>query len=459
MTFVFNSNGICFKFELENKNTLNSSIMTSAEDIAFHYETKRYNFGRPVSILEEKGSKVISIEPDPQLKEKYQFINPLSQGTQATADYSSHLVNTLITQTKAEDVVHKEGGWPQGIDPTNAPSCKQRRLKIEKGDNFLPSIRKLAPLAYTTAKLNCTIDLYSEHFQHSEENTHIVDPMVRTIGVFRDPKENRLISSISWSPDSQGDRHVAICYTPKDVSNPSACYDSYIYNIDCPSVPEMTLYPRSPLVCLEYNNKDANFLVGGMTHGSICLWDVRQGSLPVWTSSIEKSHRDTVYSVKWISSKTAFECVSCSTDGKAMTWDTRSTTEPLEVIKLTAPEEVIPPGFVPPFGGRCLDYHTGMPTKFMVGTQEGLVLSVNRKATDRSNRIANIFPGHYGPVLAVHRHPVETKFFASVSDWSVRVFSSNSSSPNTSTTRLLNKLRLGIITNNGYIYRKYKRKD
>jgi len=189
------------------------------------------------------------------------------------------------------------------------------------------------------------------------------------------------------------------------------------------------LHPPSPLKCIEYNSKDSNFLVGGMTHGSLSLWDIRQGSLPVWTSAIEKSHHDAVSSVKWISSKTAFECVSVSADGTAMTWDTRSNTEPIESISLTPSPEMIPEGFTGPFGGCSLDYHTGVPTKYMVGTVEGLVLTVNRKSSDPNNRISGVFPGHYGPVYAVRRHPTDTKYFCSVSDWCCRFFTEDNKTP------------------------------
>ncbi|OHS93548.1 intermediate dynein chain [Tritrichomonas foetus] len=112
-----------------------------------------------------------------------------------------------------------------------------------------------------------------------------------------------------------------------------------------------------------------------------------------------------------------------------MTWDTRSNTSPLETIQLAPAPENLPEGFAPPFGGRCLDYHTGVPTKYMVGTVEGLVMSVNRKASDPSTRISGVFPGHYGPVYAVRRHPTDTKYFASVSDWCCRFFTEDNKTP------------------------------
>ena len=400
------------------------------DQISFHYKTKRINFGRPTSVFEDTNTRIfMSIDPDPELREKYEAINPYSVGVQASVSYSSHSVNTEVTQTKSEDIVHKEGGWPQGIDPTNAPSCKQTRSKIEKKENYIPTLRQLSQEAERTVKLNLSIDLFKDHFPAIESAPVIADPSMRTISIFRDKFEERMVSSISWEATSSAAKRVALCYTPKDLSNPTAHYESFIYNLECPSMPEYELHPPSALLCLEYNTKDSNFLVGGMHHGSLCLWDIRQGALPVWTSAIESSHRGGVNAVRWISSKTAFECVSVSSDGTAMTWDTRSNTSPLETVPLTPATENLPEGFAPPFGGKCLDYHTGVPTKYMVGTVEGLVMSVNRKASDPATRISGVFPGHYGPVYAVRRHPTDTKYFASISDWCCRFFTEDNKTP------------------------------
>ncbi|KAH0792997.1 axonemal outer arm dynein intermediate chain 1 [Histomonas meleagridis] len=400
--------------------------MASTIDLSYHYKTRRTDFGRPTNILEETNARLfLSIEPDPELRSKYEAINPFGIGIQASIPYSCHSVNTEITKIESKDVYHKEGGWPQGVDSTNATSCKQTRQKFEKRDGYVSKLRDMSITAENTVKLNQSIDLYSDHFSTSDKTTTVIDPQIKTINIFRDRFPSRQISTISWSSD----KRIAICYTPTDLSSSSTHYESFIYNLECPSLPEYELHPSSPITCLEYNSKDNNILVSGMSHGTLCLWDLRQGSLPIWTSAIEKSHRDIVNSVKWINSKTAFECVSVSSDGTTMTWDTRSTYEPLETITLLPSQEMIPKGYQGPFGGRCIDYHTGVPTKYMVGTIEGLVLTINRKSSDPNNRISNIFPGHYGPIYSVCRHPIETKYFCTISDWSCKFYTEDNKTP------------------------------
>ena len=41
------------------------------------------------------------------------------------------------------------------------------------------------------------------------------------------------------------------------------------------------------------------------------------------------------------------------------------------------------------------------PTKFMVGTEQGVILLCNRKAKNPQDRIAAGFSGHYGPIYAL----------------------------------------------------------
>jgi len=87
--------------------------------------------------------------------------------------------------------------------------------------------------------------------------------------------------------------------------------------VENPNKPEMSLRPAgSPLVCVEYNPKDSHILVGGQYNGQVLYWDTRKGSQPVDMSLVEHSHRDPVYKVIWISSKTGTECFSASSDGQ-----------------------------------------------------------------------------------------------------------------------------------------------
>jgi WD40 repeat protein len=69
-----------------------------------------------------------------------------------------------------------------------------------------------------------------------------------------------------------------------------------------------------------------------MFSGQVAFWDVRKGSTPVDMSILESSHRDPVYNVLWINSKSGTEFFSSSTDGQV-----RNILYFLQVLILLAP--------------------------------------------------------------------------------------------------------------------------
>jgi dynein intermediate chain 2 len=83
-------------------------------------------------------------------------------------------------------------------------------------------------------------------------------------------------------------------------------------------------------------------------------WDTRKGPYPVDSSTIEKSHRDPVYNVAWVQSKTGSEFFSTSTDGQVLWWDIRKLSDPTESMLLD-PEKN---GQV--VGGVVLDFESTM---------------------------------------------------------------------------------------------------
>lgn len=90
------------------------------------------------------------------------------------------------------------------------------------------------------------------------------------------------------------------------------------------------------------------------------------------------------------------ECFTTSTDGYIYWWDIRKLGEPTEHLYLNKnPKEN------KPMGGLVLEYEPTMPTKFMVGTEQGVILSCNRKAKSPSDKIVASFSQHYGPIYAL----------------------------------------------------------
>lgn len=59
----------------------------------------------------------------------------------------------------------------------------------------------------------------------------------------------------------------------------------------------------------------------------------------------------------------------------------------------------------------------------MVGTEQGLVISGNRKAKTPAEKIVCTYEGHHGPVYALQRNPFFPKNFLTAGDWVARIWS------------------------------------
>jgi len=197
--------------------------------------------------------------------------------------------------------------------------------------------------------------------------------------------------------------------------------NSYIWDVNNPNTPESTLTPASPLCCLEYNPKDPHLLVGGSYNGLVSYFDTRKGDQPVDASIIEKSHRDPVFKIKWLHGKTPNECASTSTDGQVLWWDIRRLGEPTECLLLEDKSEGNRT-----MGATCMEY-TGM--KFLVGTEQGKIISCSRKGKTNADKLGVVYEGHCGPVYGVERNAFFPKYYVTAGDWTVRMWNEELRAP------------------------------
>ncbi|XP_036197654.1 dynein intermediate chain 2, axonemal [Myotis myotis] len=394
-------------------------------EIVYVYVKKRSEFGKHCNFSDRQAELHIDIPPNPELAEQFMERNPVDTGIQCSTSMSEHEANTERFEMETRGVNHVEGGWPKDVNPLELEQTIRFRKKVEKDENYINTIMQLGLIMEHCVKQNNAIDIYQEYFD-DEDAVEVTEeaPSAKTINVFRDPQEiKRSATHLSWHPD--GNRKLAVAYSclnfqraPEDMS-----HDSYIWDLESPNRPETVLKPSSPLVTLEYNPKDSHVLLGGCYNGQIACWDTRKGSLVAELSTIEFSHRDPVYGTIWLQSKTGTECFSASTDGQVMWWDIRKLSEPTEVVimDITRKEQL-----QNALGAISLEFESTLPTKFMVGTEQGIVISCNRKAKTQAEKIVCTFPGHHGPVYALQRNPFYPKNFLTVGDWTARIWSEES---------------------------------
>ncbi|NXV31712.1 DNAI2 protein, partial [Rissa tridactyla] len=404
-------------------------------EIIYVYTRKRSEFGRPCSFSDRPAVVNVDIPPDPSMASNFVLRNPVDSYVQHTSDMSEHEVNTERVEVESRGVNHVEGGWPKDINPQEVEQTIRFRKKVEKDENYVNTIMHLGTLMEHCVKQNNAINIYEEYFGE-EEMAEVEDepPSAKTINVIskltsffdvllskRDPNvTKRTATHLSWHPDTC--KKLAVAYSSlefqqnvKDMS-----FDSYIWDLENPNKPELVLKPSSPLVSLEYNPKDSHVLVGGCYNGQMAYWDTRKGGLPMEVSTVEVSHRDPVYGAIWLQSKTGTECFSASTDGQVLWWDVRKLSEPTESLVLDITRKGLLENAL---GAVTLEFEPTMPTKFMVGTEQGIVIACNRKAKTPPEKITSTYSGHIGPVYALVRNPFYPKVFLTVGDWTARIWS------------------------------------
>ena len=122
---------------------------------------------------------------------------------------------------------------------TNSQRISTQKSR-QSNKNLLPT-----PKAHCKTAHYCR-DLFSDHWKADDPQPSIQEPSIRPFSILRDQFPGRSISSLSWS-DLTATKRVDICYTPHDLESQTVHIQGSIYNLECPSVPELELHPQSPL--------------------------------------------------------------------------------------------------------------------------------------------------------------------------------------------------------------------
>uniref|UniRef100_A0A8C5DDE6 Dynein, axonemal, intermediate chain 2b n=1 Tax=Gouania willdenowi TaxID=441366 RepID=A0A8C5DDE6_GOUWI len=387
-------------------------------EIVHVYTRLRGELGRQCVLSDRRAEPLIDVPPQPDLSTHFIRRPSREQGLQAARDTTEHQVNTERFESDSKGMDHSEGGWPKDINPQEAEQTIRYRKKVEKDEGYVTSILQLGSVMEHCIRQNHALDIYEEYFDEEEEEEDQEPPSAKTINVFR--YDIIINLALSFHPD--GGRKLVAAYSflgfQRRLGDPSL--DSYIWDMEKPNCPDVTLKPPSPLLCIHYNPKDPHTLLGGTASGQIAYWDTRRGSRPVELSSLDQSHRDPAHNVLWTQSKGGTDAFSASTDGQVLWWDIRRLSCPVDRLVLDMSREE---NLDRALGAVSLEFESTMPTKFLVGTEQGVVVSCNRKAKSNAEKMVCTYEGHHGPVQAVTRNPFFTKNFLTVGDWSARIWS------------------------------------
>lgn len=396
------------------------------------YQKKRWEFGRHCA-FEDVEPRIIEVEKNPSYGDSYLEQTILNLVLDNIPDLSVHTVNTACVTRVNAGTTHTEGGWPRDVDATEVQETMKWRKRLEKDPSFYGAVRQLTKQTIVCLEQNSTIDLF-EHYFYGEEPEHLPENLtMKTIALFKDPADaKRSVTKIGWHPE--GPTKIVGSYSNLRFQRMTdeMPMSSFVWDISERNVPYTELRTNSPLCCCQYNHKNPDFLVGGCYNGVLNYYDLRKGVMPVAKSAVEVTHYDPVYDVVWQSSKTATECSSVSSDGRLLFWDVRKLSEVTdECILLDGAKEN-----QKTLGGVSLEWaQEAGPSKYLVGTEHGIILTCNRKprkaAEKRPVEIIQWFGQedkgggygrHFGPVYAVKRNPFHPKFFLSVGDWCAKLW-------------------------------------
>lgn len=404
-------------------------------ELAHIYTKKRREFGKHCKFSAVPADFLEIIPCTDVYQSNYIMRNPSIANFDTAPHMSEHEANTERLVTKSSSMRHMEGGWPKDVDFTEQSDVSRFRKKAEKDEDYKSAVKALGPIVARCMKQVNTIDIYEEYFDGDNVDHSSEPPSAKGLAVFRDPLDDkRTATSINWHPDPAAPAKIAVSYSDLTFQNSKFSasrmpQQSFIWDILNPNTPDVELLPPSPLCCLRFNPKNTDSLVGGSYNGLITFYDLRRSgsgtskeTLPFSTSLIEKSHHDPVYDVFWINSKTGNQCVSVSTDGQMLWWDTRRLSEPTDSLQLCT--DVKSNGQI--LGGSSMEYNSEAgPSKYLVGTEQGVVMMVNLKNRKQNNGITVFDQGpgkHHGPIYSIQRNPANTKCFLTVGDWTARIW-------------------------------------
>lgn len=409
---------------------------------SYSYAKERRRFGKQC-LFSEQNKVLESCMPDPSAARHFIRRDPVDNTNQRSVQFAASQLNTDSVELASHGINHIEGGWARDINPRDEEQTLRHRKKIERDDQYpIQMCAVLAPMVHACHQ-NTAVQLYETYFDDNEPIDAVESPVARTIRCFRHPvakqTDRAAATHISFAPE--GGTEMAVAYARMAYQAvQSADLQSNVWSLENPQVPLLALQCDAACTTLEYNLRDGRQLAGGWVDGKVCLWDSRVGGQPTAIARTEVTHRTRVTSLMWLHSKSNSEFMSGSSDGQLYFWDTRKFAAPIDELMTcdvqpgtaaaAAEEAAAAEGggrqltrLGRSFGVSVLEYEYTIPTKFLVGTEEGHVYFGNRKGVSAAEKLPAKMQCHNGPLRSLERNPTFVKNFMTVGDCRVKIFS------------------------------------
>ncbi|XP_063392962.1 dynein axonemal intermediate chain 2-like [Cydia fagiglandana] len=389
----------------------------------YSYIMKRRDFGKQPMFCEQGPELCDTILPNPVEQKAFILRNPVHQATQNTPNFSLHEISTERAKYNTTGINHAEGGWPKDVNIHDPEATQRYRRKVEKEEEYINCVNACSPGMEHYALQNNAIDMYQIYYSDLASLPPVEKNSMRTVNVYRDPMGGRPISSICWQPEGQ--MRFAVSYVDMNYyRNPQGSIFGLLWDAETPAEPLMNFMPPSILLDLQFNPKDSTMLAGGLVTGQVVLFDIRRGSQAVSACPPHVAHRDMVRNVLFINSKSGLEFFSGGVDGACKWWDARNMSEPTEEMIIDIAKYTFDvPSMANAYGISTMEYEFTIPTRFMVGTDNGFVINANRKGKTQLEKLPIQYPAHTGTVRSLERNPYFLKNFLTVGDWRLHLWS------------------------------------
>ncbi|XP_059047011.1 dynein intermediate chain 3, ciliary-like [Achroia grisella] len=398
--------------------------MCSYVKLYYEYTKLRRHYGRQHSFQDVPAQILDSIKPNICHQRDYILRNPVNREVQATLPQTQHDINTKSLLTHEQGINHTEGGWPREVHLHNEEHLMRHRRRIIHEDNYVHTVLNLVPMMEHYVDQNNAINIYETYFDDMQSQEAVEKYNIRVTNVFRDSFK-RPISCIAWTNEKIP--KIAVSYSDRTCNLNSYIYlnnDCYVWDICKQTEPISKLQPDNPCWQLACSPIHPELVVGGLVNGIVNIFDIRESTKVISRSIVYNSHREPITALLFTLSRTNTEFFTGSPDGQCFWWDLRNLSKPLDQVPISVR---IPVGQEPNLnnaeGVSSLEYHLGLPTKFLCGTESGLVINANRMGRSHSEILSSYWNAHSGPVRAVHRSPCTLRMFLTCGDWTVRLWS------------------------------------
>ncbi|PZC80367.1 hypothetical protein B5X24_HaOG214785 [Helicoverpa armigera] len=395
-----------------------------AISIVYAYDLKRKNFGKQPQFSLTAETMLDTMEPNKAEQKKYCLRNPINRECQMYLPKSEHVVNTERVHMSSRGINHSEGGWPKDVHYNIEEETIRYRRRIEREDTYIHAVTTLAPKFIKFLRQNNAIEIYEQYFKGMPETMSCEKPSAKLNNVYRDA-DQRPVAGLRWTIEDDPKLVVTYCSKVYPAKGPvNKHFHCFVWDLENPFTPHCEFLP--PTACWDIACSPVNpaLIVGGLDDGRVCVFDIRAQAEPVSISPTHNANRDPITAILYIQSRLNNEFFISSSDGHCKWFDIRDLSEPMESIFMTVE---VPRGEVPSCanaeGITSMQFDRALPTRFLAGTETGLVLNINRKGKTQQELMTGTYNAHLGPVRAVHRSPCITKMFLTCGDWTVHVWS------------------------------------